>query len=106
MFEDVNAGGLQEMKAMDYERLLDEYRTIWNNRRLQTDQVPEDILKEAIRRDLQDENSHPRARRPLMEKYYLATKRILEASLGIEGKLGLIELHLELAEEIKSESGK
>ncbi|MBS8264537.1 hypothetical protein DYI25_08825 [Mesobacillus boroniphilus] len=94
------------MLAMDYEKLLDEYRTIWNNRKLQSDQVPEDILREAIHRDLKDENSHPRARRTLMEKYFLATKRILEASLASESKIMLIQLHMELAEAIQDEAGK
>lgn len=94
------------MLAMDYEKVLDEYRTIWNNRRLQSDQSPEEILKEAIQRDLKDENSHPRARRTLMEKYYLATKRILEASLTSESKIILLQLHLELVEAIQAETGK
>ena len=94
------------MQAMNYEKLLDEYRTIWNNRKLQSDQLPGDVLKEAIRRDLQDENSHPRARRTLMEKYYLATKRILDAALPVESKLSLIQLHMEIAEAIQVEKGK
>ncbi|MBT2695091.1 hypothetical protein J7E32_19015 [Bacillus sp. ISL-55] len=91
---------------MDYEKILDEYRTIWNNRRLQSEQAPEDILREAIQRDLKDENSHPRARRTLMEKYYLATKRILEASLTSESKIILLQLHMELVEAIQGEAGK
>lgn len=94
------------MLAMDYEKLLDEYRKIWNNRKLQSDKVPEDILKEAIQRDLKDENAHPRARRKLMEKYYLATKRILEASLASESKVMLIQLHMELAEAIQEDREK
>jgi hypothetical protein len=94
------------MLAMDYEKLLDEYRTIWNNRRLQSDQSPEDILKEAILRDLKDENSHPRARRTLMEKYYLATKRILEAALASESKVILLQMHMIMAEKIQEDAGK
>ena len=94
------------MQAMDYEKLLDEYRTIWNNRKLQSDQVSEEILKEAIRRDLEDENSHPRARKPLMVKYYLATKRIVESSLPSERKIMLIQLHLETAEAIQAGAEK
>lgn len=90
---------------MDYGRLLNEYRTIWNNRRLVSDQTPEEVLKEAILRDLKDENAHPRARRTLMEKYFLATKRILEAALSSESKVTLIQLHMELAETIKEQGG-
>ncbi|ESU30178.1 hypothetical protein G3A_23285 [Bacillus sp. 17376] len=94
------------MLAMDYEKILDEYRTLWNNRKLQSDQSSENILREAIQRDLKDENSHPRARRTLMEKYYLATKRILEASLSNESKILLLQLHMELVEAIQDEAGK
>lgn len=90
---------------MDHGRLLNEYRTIWNNRRLVSDQTPEEVLKEAILRDLKDENAHPRARRTLMEKYFLATKRILEAALSSESKVTLIQLHMELAETIKEQGG-
>lgn len=94
------------MQAVDYEKLLDEYRQIWQNRKLQSDQGPEEVLKEAINRDLKDENAHPRARRTLMEKYYLATKRILEASLASESKIMLIQLHMELADAIQEEAGR
>jgi hypothetical protein len=94
------------MQAMDYEKLLDEYRTIWNNRKLQSDQVPEQILKEAISRDLNDENSHPRARKTLMVKYYLATKRIVESSLPTDSKIMLIKLHMEMAESIQAGAEK
>ncbi len=90
---------------MDHGRLLNEYRTICNNRRLVFDQTPEEVLKEAILRDLKDENAHPRARKTLMEKYFLATKRILEAALSSESKVTLIQLHMELAETIKEQGG-
>lgn len=93
------------MPANDYEKLLDEYRTIWNNRKLQSDQVSEEVLREAIRRDLLDENSHPRARRTLMEKYYLSTKRILEASLPDESKIILMQLHMDIAGAIQDGKG-
>lgn len=89
------------MYTVDYETLLSEYRGLWNNRRLESEQSSENILKEAIARDLKDENAHPRARRTLMEKYYLATKRILESSIGSESKLTLIRIHMEQAEEIQ-----
>ncbi|WLR56746.1 hypothetical protein LC048_07660 [Mesobacillus subterraneus] len=94
------------MLAVNYEKILDEYRNIWNNRRLQSEQSPEAILKEAIQRDLKDENSHPRARRTLMEKYFLATKRILEASLTSESKVILLQLHKEMVEGIQDEAAK
>ena len=93
------------MLAMDYEKILDEYRTIWNNRRLQSDQSAEEILREAIQRDLKDENSHPRARRTLLEKYYLSTKRIVESSLSPGDKMKLIQIHIEQVETIENGDG-
>ncbi|MCM3664334.1 hypothetical protein M3204_07960 [Mesobacillus subterraneus] len=89
------------MDTVDYEILLSEYRGLWNNRRLESEQSSENILKEAIVRDLKDENAHPRARRTLMEKYYLATKRILDSSIACESKLTLIRIHMEQAEKIQ-----
>ncbi|WP_260983644.1 hypothetical protein [Cytobacillus oceanisediminis] len=89
------------MQTEEYEKLLDEYRMIWNNRRLESAQAPGKILREAILRDLRDENSHPRARKSLKDKYYLATKRIMESSLSTESKITLIRLHLELTDVIQ-----
>jgi len=92
------------MQTELYDKLLNEYRHLWSNRRLEAEESPEFILKEAIARDLRDENSHPRARRTLMEKYFLATKRIVESSLSNENKILLIQMHLMQAEEIKNSS--
>ncbi|WP_079509424.1 hypothetical protein [Mesobacillus jeotgali] len=93
------------MQSIEYEKLLNEYRLIWNNRRLDSCNNPEETLRDAILRDLKDENSHPRARRPLKEKYYLATKRVIESSLACESKTALIQIHLELAEAIQQCEG-
>ena len=90
------------MQTEQYDKLLKEYRELWNNRRLEADESPEGILKEAIARDLRDENSHPRARRTLMEKYFLATKRIVDSALSNESKIMLIQMHILQAEEIKN----
>ncbi|MBT2704997.1 hypothetical protein [Bacillus sp. ISL-35] len=94
------------METEAYEKLLDEYRMIWNNRRLESAQEPEEILRDAILRDLRDENSHPRARKSLKDKFFLATKRIMESSLSTESKVILIQLHLELADAIQLEDSK
>lgn len=93
------------MQTIDYPYLLEKYRGIWNNRKLDSDLNPKDVLEEAIDRDLKDENSHPRARRDLMEKYYLSTKRIIESDLSAENKIFLIQLHIERTEEIKQTKG-
>lgn len=88
---------------MDFAYLLDEYRKIWNNRQLAggSGLNDEETLKEAISRELKDENSHPRVRRLLFEKYYLATKRIVESPLSDEDKVKLIQLHTEISGELK-----
>ena len=62
--------------------LLEDYRNIWNNRLLLAAGADsEQVLIEAIKRELNDENSHPRIRRSRYEKYYFATKRIIESSI-------------------------
>lgn len=80
----------------DYVSLLNAYRSIWNNRSLTAETGHEEkVLKEAILRELKDENSHPRVRRLPAEKYILATKRIIESSIIDEEKVLLIKLHLD-----------
>lgn len=86
---------------MDYTLLLKEYREIWNNRRLDSEENPEGTLLEAISRELKDENTHPRARRTVLEKYFLATKRIIDSSISYESKVLLIKLHNDMTEKIK-----
>ncbi|EIJ78524.1 hypothetical protein PB1_13239 [Bacillus methanolicus PB1] len=86
---------------MNYDYLLNQYRSIWNNRLLQSDLSSKEILNEAIKRELLDENSHPRARRPVHEKFYLAVKRMAESPLKDEDKLALITLHIQAMEMIK-----
>ncbi|UII54457.1 hypothetical protein LS684_12305 [Cytobacillus spongiae] len=87
---------------MNWTHLLQKYRQIWNNRTLETmDQSEELTLKEAIMRELKDENTHPRVRKTVEEKFFLATNRITESSLTDIEKLKLIELHIEQANDIR-----
>ncbi|WML44986.1 hypothetical protein [Neobacillus sp. PS3-40] len=88
---------------MDFDFLLKEYRSIWNNRLLSTAEVTnsEQVLKEAIKRELLDENSHPRIRRNRFEKYYFSIKRVTDSSISTEAKLSLTKVHNELMEELK-----
>lgn len=84
------------------EHLLSQYRLIWNNRRLESSgDNPQEVLQEAIKRELLDENSHPRIRRPLYEKFYSAIKRINDSTLSAEVKVELTAIHFQIAEEIK-----
>lgn len=67
------------------EALLEAYLSIWNNRKV-TDGGGREVLSELIRRELLDENAHPRARKPVLEKFYLCIKRVMESSLSEEKK--------------------
>lgn len=78
--------------------LLHAYRSLWNNRLLQGEGI--EVLIEAISRELKDESTHPRLRKGLHEKYYLATKRIIESSLEPSIKIALLSIHLEQLEKI------
>lgn len=90
------------LEHLDYVRLLNAYRSIWNNRSLTAETgYEENVLKEAILRELKDENSHPRVRRSPAEKYIFATKRIIESLLADEDKILLIKLHLDAMEDLK-----
>jgi CRISPR/Cas system CMR-associated protein Cmr3 (group 5 of RAMP superfamily) len=83
-----------------FDQLLQDYRLIWNNRLLHTEGLEsEQILKEAIKREINDENSHPRIRRNKYEKFYLSTKRIIEAQIPSQSKLDLIILYKNMMEE-------
>lgn len=87
---------------MDFDYLLGEYRTIWNNRKLEKEnESSEEILIQLMERELLDENSHPRARRNRYEKYYLSVKRLTESDISHEGKLQLIELYNQIMEALK-----
>lgn len=86
----------------NYHYLLSQYRLIWKNRKLDAiESNSKDVLREAISRELLDENSHPRIRRSMLEKFYLAIKRITDSALSAEVKVELISLHIQIAEEIK-----
>ncbi|QIZ11128.1 hypothetical protein HFZ78_25300 [Priestia megaterium] len=86
---------------MSFDELLEEYRQIWNNRILETEgKGSEVILVEAIKRELQDENSHPRIRKNKYEKYYSAIKRVINSTISLEAKLLLIKIYNEVMEEL------
>lgn len=87
---------------MDFDFLLDEYRTLWNNRALKPVESSEKTLLEAIERELLDENSHPRIRKGIHQKFFLASKRITESTtISNEVKLSLLSLHIQVLEQLK-----
>lgn len=54
--QDREEGGIRLSENFDW--LLEEYRTIWHNRLLENNEIrSEEILLEAIKRELLDENS-------------------------------------------------
>ncbi|MBO0999819.1 hypothetical protein IOC57_18985 [Bacillus sp. SD075] len=67
------------------EELLVAYLSIWNNRKV-AGEGGREVLSELIRRELLDENAHPRARKPVLDKFYLCIKRVMESSLSEEMK--------------------
>lgn len=86
---------------VDFDFLLNQYRAIWNNRLLSSSEgSSEELLKEVIKRELLDENSHPRARKNRYEKYYSSIKRLMESSILPEAKLSLAKVHNDLMEEL------
>ncbi|OLS34386.1 hypothetical protein BTR25_22220 [Bacillus sp. MRMR6] len=89
---------------MNYGAALKEYRLIWNNRLLATTAGnSEQTLKDAIKRELLDENSHPRIRKNRYEKYYSAVNRIISSEIPNEAKLQLIQVHNQIMENLIGE---
>ncbi|BCB04391.1 hypothetical protein [Bacillus sp. KH172YL63] len=89
--------------AGSFDEILEAYRQVWKNRPLlDKGKSPEEILKEAIMRELEDRNSHPRVRKSIPEKYLFATSRIIESDLSSSEKVVLIQLHIELASQLKN----
>ncbi|MDR6998218.1 hypothetical protein [Neobacillus niacini] len=86
-----------------FDWLLDQYRSVWNNRLLSVEnRNSEEILKEAIKRELLDENSHPRVRKNKYEKYYSAIKRLMDSNISLETKVHLIEVHNQIMDELNA----
>jgi translation elongation factor EF-G len=93
-----------EETITNYDAALKEYRLLWNNRLLTTTEGnSEQTLKDAIKRELLDENSHPRIRKTRFEKYYSAVHRIVCSDIPNEAKLQLIKVHNQIMENLNGE---
>ncbi|MGG1631431.1 hypothetical protein [Rossellomorea sp. NRS-1567] len=93
------------MRLESFEALLEAYRHIWKNRLLISEGTSsEEILKETIKRELLDGNSHPRVRKSKEEKYLSATKRMIESDLTSEEKVSLIKVHLEMVSQLNGDT--
>ncbi|MGD6815916.1 hypothetical protein ACQCVE_02430 [Metabacillus sp. 113a] len=75
---------------MDGQHLLECYRRIWHNRRLDSRLPPEEALEDALMRDLLDEGTHPRVRKSITDKYALSVSRVQDSLLQKEEKNELI----------------
>lgn len=85
----------------NYDYLLQQYRSLWSGRELAVQESSERTLKQAMRSELLDEYTHPRLRRPVYEKFFLAVGRILDSSMTDEDKLTLIGMYKSVAENTK-----
>jgi hypothetical protein len=87
-----------------YSKWLTSYRSLWVNRSLGDEsEDPEIVLKNAIKKDLLDEMTHPRVRKNPYIKMYWATKRIVESNLSSDDKLGLLSNYIDIMEQILQE---
>lgn len=97
--------GVLTIGNINFDELLAEYRMIWNNRMLAaSDRSSEETLIEAVKRELLDENSHPRIRKNKFEKYHSAISRITQSTISNEAKVSLIHVHNGIMEKLIKES--
>jgi hypothetical protein len=92
--------GLLTKEDFDFDKLLSEYRRIWNNRLLTASRSSEETLTEAVKRELLDENSHPRIRKNKFEKYFSAINRITQSTISNDAKVSLIHIHNRVMEDL------
>ncbi|WP_110112344.1 hypothetical protein [Bacillus sp. CGMCC 1.16541] len=85
---------------MTSSQLLHTYKQLWSNRSFanEHDSNSGDVLYQAIEKDLLDEMTHPRVRKPPHIKYQWAIKRILDSTLTSDEKLALIEEYTNIYE--------
>lgn len=84
------------------EELLQAYLSIWNNRSVQYEQQQdkEGILSELVRRELLDENAHPRVRKSVFEKFYYSMKRLSESDQSSDKIHALTKVYLSQMEQL------
>lgn len=85
--------------------LLKNYRELWNNRVLySTIEDSEFILRDAIKKDIMDELTHPRVRKDKMTKFYWAVRRINDSSIDPQIKLELIHVYIEELDKLSKDN--
>ena len=83
--------------------LLESYKNLWSDRTLPSKLSAEETLHQAIKRELLDELTHPRLRKSLNEKYYLAVERIVQSPLELAHKVELIKRYTQIHSSIEGE---
>ncbi|MDQ0217929.1 hypothetical protein ELQ35_00330 [Peribacillus cavernae] len=79
--------------------LLKSYLLLWNNRTMSAESSDrEDILYELVRRELLDENAHPRTRKHKFEKFFSSVKRVISSDLSEREKAELISIYVRTME--------
>lgn len=82
------------------QKLLLLYLKIWNNRQL--DYASEDkLIFELIRRELLDENTHPRVRKNKFEKFYTSIERLSASELKDDEKVLLLDVYVQMMKQLK-----
>ncbi|WP_163100879.1 hypothetical protein [Peribacillus alkalitolerans] len=81
---------------ISHNELLKCYQQIWNNRNITDGEDPSGVLHELIKRELLDENSHPRIRKSKYEKFYMSIARLIESTLHENEKSALLQQYLNI----------
>jgi hypothetical protein len=85
---------------MNNGELVQSYLKLWNNRKSPTEVNQVNWLKQQVKQELLDENSHPRIRKTVPEKFLLCTNRIQESSLTENEKKTLVSLYREVMDQL------
>lgn len=89
------------MNEENAKNLLHIYSKLWKNRIVEEQgDKDDDLLRERIKGELLDENSHPRARKNRYEKFYLCLQRIHHSKLSHEEKSMIISVYIEEMEKL------
>lgn len=89
------------MNEENAKNLLQIYSKLWKNRIVEErGDKADEFLREKVKGELLDENSHPRARKNRYEKFYLCLQRVHHSQLSREEKSMIISVYLEEMEKL------
>ncbi|KMY50465.1 hypothetical protein [Peribacillus loiseleuriae] len=92
------------MNEENAKNLLRIYSKLWKNRVVEErgDKDDDFLLREKIKAELLDENSHPRARKNRYEKFYLCLQRVQYSKLNDEEKSIMLSVYIEEMEKLQT----